>query len=245
MKSKIFAKSSLQAPAVKASAESAIRNIPRGFNMPVATAKVNLRGLVLRQFEEANPPMISDAVLQPYLADMEKYGIRPNLKLCKINQEVGNGVFLAPDANPIPENQFIGLYGGEYIVAHSEEDVDSDYLFTVFTDIELQNSELDLIEGARNFETNQFCLEVDGKKKGNFCRYFNHTSAEHANLKFCYVCMKDGSIQIAFYTKKTVYPGEQLMLDYKNEFWRAKKIQPKIETPKTYTLTRRGQIRGS
>lgn len=232
----------ISAPKHKA-LQTAVRPIPRGFNMPYARASLNVASIVKRQFDEANAGQIPESELSAYLSDMERYGIRPNLRLCKIDDEVGHGIFLAHDAPPIKAGDFIGFYAGEFLVSHKDDPLDSDYLFTVFSDVELHKSEIDLLEGADQFETNEFYIEVDGKKKGNFLRYINHTSNENANLKSRYVLAKDGSIQIAIFAKKDIQPGQQAMLDYQHDYWKAKGIEPKIDTPDTFTLTRRDQIR--
>lgn len=223
---------------------SSVVKIGRNFQKPFATAKGSIQGMVKRQFDDVfrRAVKLSQGELSSYLEDIDTYGIRPNIALCKINDRVGNGLFLKPDADAMEEGTFIGIYAGEFQFAHMHDPERTGYEFSVFTDLQLRSAEVDLIEGARNFGTNQFALEVDGKKNGNFTRYFNHASAEDANVIHKYILMPDGTIQVGFWTKKRVLPGHQFLLDYREEYWRHLGIEPVSMSPSKHKLYPDGEV---
>lgn len=224
---------------------SSVVKIGRNFQKPLATAKVELQSIIRRQFEDDSKDdvSLSEPDLTAYLADMKNHGIRPNLSICKINANIGNGIFLKPDAASLPSDTFIGIYSGEMRIRHDQDLSENiDYAFTILTNVELIKGEIELIEGASEMESNSFNLEVDGTKTGNFSRYLNHAGADDANIEHRYIRMEDGSIQIGLWTKKTIEPGEQLLYDYKDDYWESKRIDPTPVTPKTYQLSLDGQI---
>jgi hypothetical protein len=235
-KDKSVLKRAKKPPAIQV---GAIQPVGRNFRLPFAKARLDHAALIARQFQSYDfdaTVQLTVEEMSSYLSDLDTYGIRPNLAVSKINDKIGNGVFLRPDARSIPEGTFIGVYSGEFQISHAKEIIESPYLFTVLSDLELDKSEIDLIEGGSHCETNHFYIEVDGKKRGNFTRSLNHTSQELSNLEVRYIKMRDGSVQIGIWTKKRVLPGEQLLLDYKADYWQSMNIKPSIVTPSTYKL---------
>jgi hypothetical protein len=226
------------------SSPSSILKVPRNFQKPFATAKLFYLSMVQRQFDDEfhDAVSVSEQELSAYRSDLSDHGIRPWLALCAIDDLVGKGVFLRPDANGLDPGTFIGIYAGDYRFVHANDPQRSDYGFTVLSDLELSWNDLDLIEGARLFETNQFCLEVDGAQSGNFTRFINHADKENANVEHRYILMDDGTIQIGYWTKTRIRPGEQLLLNYGSGFWLNKGIQPLPSNPRKHMLYPDGEV---
>ncbi len=202
--------------------------LPRQFRHCVAVAKGAQKVLIEKQFRSDDlkkPITLKDEEFSSYETDLATHGIRPNLAIREINDQIGRGVFLKEDAEVIPPNTFIGLYAGTFQISHVDEEISSSYLFTVIADLELSRQEIGLVGGS-TADRNCYYLEVDGAEQGNFTRYLNHADEKDANLKVLYVRLPNGSIQIGFWTRKTIQPGDELLLCYGKAYWSSKGVEP-------------------
>lgn len=223
---------------------SSIVRIGRNFQKPVATARLAHQNVIRNQCDAAfkGAVKISKLIFEGYVNEINACGMPRHLALCQISDRIGKGIFLRPDADEIPANTFVGIYSGEFQIVHKDDLERSSYAFTVLSDLELSGWELDAVEGGRNYETNQFYLEVEAARTGNFTRYLNHAKAGAANMEYRYILMPDGTIQVGLWTKKGVFPGDQLMYDYGDDFWFTHKIVPDEVGPRTFRLYPDGSV---
>lgn len=223
---------------------SSIVRVGRNFQKPIAVARFAHQSVIRNQCDAGfkGAVKLSKPVFEDYANEINACGIPKNLALCQISDRLGKGIFLRPDAGEVPANVFIGIYAGEFQIVHQKDPERSSYAFTVLSDLELSSWELDAVEGSRNYEINQFCLEVEAGRTGNFTRYINHAKAGAANVEYRYILMPDGTIQIGLWTKRQVAPGDQLMYDYGDDFWISHKIVPDEVEPRTFRLYPDGSV---
>lgn len=112
-----------------------------------------------------------------------------------VGNDVGFGLFTDVD---LPKGAFVGEYLG--VVRHNDgRDGTNDYLF-----------------GYPILDENGKSLVVDGRPKGNHCRFINHHATP--NLKACTVF--DGKLyHIIFVTSEAINAGAQLFFDYGAAYW--------------------------
>lgn len=223
---------------------SSIVRIGRNFQKPIATAKQAQQAAIHNQCDAVfkGAVKLSKQEFNGYVNEMNTFGMPRHLALCEISPRIGKGVFLRPDAKTLPENTFLGIYAGEFQLIHQKDPERSSYAFTVLSDLELEPWERDTVEGGDVFGTNRFCLEVEAARTGNFTRYINHASAKDANVKYRYILMEDGTIQIGLWTIKAVAPGEQFLYDYGADFWISQEIVPDEANPRTFRLYPDGSV---
>ena len=180
-------------------------------------------------------PGLSQTDASSYEADFTLDGTRPNLAIIRINSQVGVGVFLKPDQKAIPKGALIGLYAGFFTISAKSEARNSAYLMGVSTE-KLTKREIALITSSKP-KTDGSCyqIDVDANFGGNFTRYINH-STYHGNLENRLIEYKR-MLQVAFYAKKRINPGEQLLYSYGMQYWKQIGIKPSLMTPTTYKLT--------
>jgi hypothetical protein len=93
-------------------------------------------------------------------------------------------------------------------------------------------------------------LKVDGFKKGNFTRFINHS--EKPNVVAYTLAVPANPyglvpvpIEVIYFAKKTIYPGEQLLVSYEEGekcYWGAQAAKPFPMTPKTFRLSEKGLL---
>ncbi|MBS0624529.1 MAG: SET domain-containing protein-lysine N-methyltransferase [Verrucomicrobia bacterium] len=191
----------------------------------------------IKSIEQAEIDSNREALLQD--------GLPHGLKLCQINGDVGNGVFLDPKAAPIQPGVFLGFYTGEWIISKHEEEHYSNYIMTVLDNIHLSLDDQGQINEKNPKKSNAYFLDIDGRKEGNYTRNFNHSEKDD-NVEIRIVRLPNGTIECAFYSSKVINPGEQVLLDYGKEYWKVLKelfgVKVKPMKPKTYLLNADNQI---
>ena len=174
-----------------------------------------------------------------------KEGIAPNLVCKKLPDGLGYGIFLHPKAKPILKGQIIAPYSGEIFFAPENLPDDSAYAFEPLSKILLTKEEQSRFDPERRYHPRRFySMYVDALKKGNFTRFINHS--EKPNLVadlFNIPCNRYGldpsSIEVIYLAKKTIKPGQQLLVSYEGDdksYWGALKIKPIPITPDTFQL---------
>lgn len=154
------------------------------------------------------------------------------------------GVFLKPSFAAIPENTLVHVYTGEIHVAEvGKIPENTDYNFDMLKpeDIEITREQ----KRALGFSPDaKLEVYIDGSQNGNFLRFVNHAGKEAANLRAELVKVERtpaGTIatQVAFYTKKRIKPGDQLMLDYDKNYWKSRGLDPVQIRPESHRLSAR------
>lgn len=183
--------------------------------------------------------------MPPIFKEIRKNGLPSYLLIKKLKRKLGYGVFLHPKAKPILKGAPIAPYSGKVILRPQNLEDDSDYVFTLLSDLRLTREEQRKWDSARPYHPRRFySVDVDAHKKGNFTRFINHS--ETPNIEAQFVQIPSNSVgllpvpfELIYVAKKKIYPGEQLLICYEGEdksYWGALKIKPFPMTPKTFLL---------
>jgi hypothetical protein len=175
-----------------------------------------------------------------------KHGLPKNLICKKLPGTLGYGIFLHPRAKPISKGQIIAPYAGETsFVPQNLPDDDALYAFEPLSNILLTKEEQSRFDGKRCYHPRRFySMYVDALKKGNFTRFINHSEKPNLVAEFFRIPsnpygLNPSPIEVIFLAKKTIRPGEQLLVCYDgddNSYWGALDIKPVPITPKTFQL---------
>jgi hypothetical protein len=194
---------------------------------------------------------IKDRV-DPSLFRLKKKSPKSHLVVEQVTPQIGSGVFLSTRSLPIPADTLVGFYYGDMHIL-CEDDLEkedsylsSQYVFSVmrfkldeFDHAQLIHSQQIPDRGHPFHPENTYILYVDAEKKGNLTRYINHST--HANCAFQVVYLRtpDGKIVPTplVRTTKMIESGEQLLLNYGKNFFKAKEGGEIQMTPQTYTLS--------
>ena len=158
---------------------------------------------------------------------------------------MGHGIFLHPDADPVPKGRVISAYAGEIsIVPHDHAD-DSAYIFEMIAGMHLTKEEQKLLDKQLSYHPKRrYSLNLDALKKGNFTRFINHSETPNVVAHLVRIPANDfgletSPMQIVYFAKKTILPGEQLLVCYEDgegTYWGALKVKPVPVTPRTFHL---------
>src|SRR5579872_1230668 len=153
--------------------------------------------------------------------EIEKNGCPKHLVCKKLSGNLGYGIFLHPDADPIFEGETIASYGGMItVVAQNASDDNGDYAFAPLENFRLSKEEQRRWDKKNSFHPSRlYALKLDALKKGNFTRFINHS--EKPNIYSDMLSMPKNPygldpapIEIVYFAKKTICPGEQLLISY-------------------------------
>ena len=132
----------------------------------------------------------------------------------------------------------IAPYSGTVNLAPQEYGDGSDYIFSLLSDLHLTKAEQKLFDPKNKFHPRRlYSLDLDADKRGNFTRYINHSSKPNVEARLWAV--GSSPCEIVYVAKKTIRPGEQLLVCYDGEdksYWGPLKIKPVPITPQTFRL---------
>lgn len=177
---------------------------------------------------------------------ISKSGLPKHLICKKLDDKLGHGIFLHPDAKPILKGQIIACYSGELSLDAQNGDKDGSYSFTPIENIRLNKEEHHLFDKKRSFHPRRlYCLWVDAIKSGNFTRFINHSDKPNVDANFYKIPrnsfgLAPSMIEVVYLANKTIKPGEQLLVSYEGDeygYWACFKIKPFPMTPKTFRLS--------
>lgn len=176
---------------------------------------------------------------------IQKKGLPKYLICKKLSDKLGYGIFLHPDAEPILKGQVIGCYSGEVSLVPQNLDCDGSYAFTPIENIHLTKNEQALYDKKRRFHPRRlYSLMVDAIKKGNFIRFINHSDKPNIIADLLAIPknpygLDPTPIEVVYIAKKTIRPGEQLLVSYEDGeqcYWKPLNITPFPMTAKTFRL---------
>lgn len=180
------------------------------------------------------------------LKEIRKNGLPSHLVIKKLEGKLGFGVFLHPQAKPIAKGSLIAPYSGEVILCpQNEMRNDSDYAFALVSDLLLTKKEQNQWDPKRRYHPRRlYSIDLDAGKKGNFTRFINHSEKPNVEAWFVRIPPNSAGLSPAFFelvyvAKKTIRPGEQLLVCYEGEdksYWGPLKIKPFPMTPRTFML---------
>jgi hypothetical protein len=213
------------------------------FNLPRQIISDEIVKIVARQYKN------KDLGLEPLtrknlkeivavLKQIEKHTI-PDYLLCKkLKGKLGHGIFLHPSAKPILRGQVIAPYAGFVSIVSKNGDDHGDYSFDPVTDLKLTKEEQAHFDPKRRYHPNRlYALKLDALEQGNFTRFINHSAKP--NVVAFLVSTKANPYEIMYFAKKTIYPGEQLLVCYEDgdkSYWGAIGVTPYPMTPKTFQV---------
>ena len=182
------------------------------------------------------------------------HGLPKHLVRKKLPHGMGYGIFLRPDAKPIVKDQIIAPYTGEISFVPHSHPGDSLYTFEPLCSVRLTKEEQARFNGNLRYHPRRFySMCVDALKTGNFTRFINHS--EKPNLVSHLFKIPSNSfgiapspIEIIYLAKKTIRPGEQLLISYEgeeNSYWSALGIKPIPITPRTFKVDSSLRLIGS
>lgn len=193
-------------------------------------------------------PRLSKAKMASLAAvcqQIAKNGLPGYLVCKKLGGKLGYGIFLHPNAKPIVRGQIIGSYAGETSLIPQNQSDDSDYAFSLIADLRLTKQEQMIFDPIRPFRPNRlYALDLDAAKKGNFTRFINHSDKPNVEAHLLRVGpnslgLEISPLEIIYIAKKTIRPGEQILVCYEDEeksYWGVLKIKPFPMTPQTFRV---------
>jgi len=186
------------------------------------------------------------AKLAKILEKIKEDGLPEYLVLKKLEHNLGHGIFLHPEADPILKGEFIAPYSGKVFLFPQNEEYDSDYMFTLLSDLRLTMEEQQEWNPDNAFHPRRlYSVYLDADKKGNFTRFINHSGKPNIEATFLRIPTNSVSLlpspcEIIYTAKKNIQPGEQLLVSYEGEeksYWGPMKIKPFPMTPQTFQIT--------
>jgi hypothetical protein len=177
---------------------------------------------------------------------IQHQGIPKHLICKKLPHNLGRGIFLAPDAKPIARHEMIGPYSGDVSIVAENAPDDTGYAFAPIASFHLTKPEQAYFDPKNRYHPRRlYSMKLDALKHGNFTRFINHS--ENPNVEACaYSIPKNNRyglapspVEILYIAKKTIHPGEQLLICYEEDegsYWGALDIEPYPMTPKTFQL---------
>jgi Proteins containing SET domain len=197
---------------------------------------------------EINVPRANKKILKgmpAILKEIQKNGLPNYLLIKKLKGKLGYGVFLHPEAKAILKGTLIAPYSGEVILCPQNGESNSDYIFALISDLLLTKEEQLKWDPTRRYHPRRlYSVDLDAHKKGNFTRFINHSETPNIEAQFVKIPsnsegLSPAPFELIYVAKKTIYPGEQLLVCYEGEdksYWGALKIKPFPMTPKTFLL---------
>lgn len=209
---------------------------------------INALGTRKMRQHKIHVPKASKKILEQLAAvshEIEQYGTPKHLVIKKLEKKLGFGVFLHPEARPILKGELIAPYSGEVFLCPKNLVDDSDYAFALISDFHLTKKEQLLFDPTRRYHPRRlYCIDLDAHKKGNFTRFINHSEKPNIEADFLRIPtnslgLAPSSFELLYVAKKTIRPGEQLLICYEDDeasYWGALNIKPFPMTPKTFQL---------
>jgi hypothetical protein len=221
------------------------------FKLPRQIINKNLKQIVSREIKKQKLEVIKvNKKNLKEISDVSKIirkkGLPPYLICKKLPRKLGKGIFLHPKAKPILKGQIIAPYAGNIsLLPQKSDNEDGSYAFIPVEGICLTKEEQALFDrGAKFHAKRQYHFKVDASKNGNFTRFINHSDKPNVVAHLFKVPSNDLGIsdmpaEIIYIAKKTIRPGEQLLICYEDEeksYWGVSKIKPFSMNPKTFTI---------
>jgi SET domain-containing protein len=118
------------------------------------------------------------------------------VEIKKVHPLVGSGVFAK---ERIPPLSMVGEYVGLVRKREPKKDRDNPYVFRYM------------------IGPHEASYVIDAQNKGNFTRFINHSYEPNLISKWA---IFEGIGRIVFCARRTIWPGEQLTVDYGPYYWR-------------------------
>ncbi|MCF7806186.1 MAG: SET domain-containing protein [Simkaniaceae bacterium] len=221
------------------------------FNLPRQIMSDEIAQIALREIKEQElivKTMTKSQLkeLNEIINEIKTYGFPKRFVIRKLAKELGHGVFLHPQSKPIERGEMISPYSGQVSICPQNRDDNTAYAFEPIGEMHLTKEEQKRIDPKMKFHPNRFyAIKLDAKKKGNFTRFINHSEKPNVIAHLMKVPKKNdfgfefSPVEVVYFAKKRINPGEQLLVNYENEensYWSSLNIKPFPMTPKTYQI---------
>ncbi|MBS3904477.1 MAG: SET domain-containing protein [Simkania sp.] len=221
------------------------------FNLPRQIVCQEIRGIISREMrkQKMTIPCASRERLKEIAKiskAIEQWSLPKYLVCRKLPYDLGQGIFLRPDAAPILKGQVIAPYAGEVSLVPQNRSDDAAYAFAPLSDIHLKKEEQDFLDEKNSYHPRRlYSLKLDALKKGNFTRFINHSEKPNIVARLLSIpsnpyFIAPASIEVVYIAKKVIRPGEQLLVCYEDgekSYWGVFDIKPFPMTPQTFQLT--------
>ncbi len=177
---------------------------------------------------------------------VKKTGLPEHLVCKNLSKHLGSGIFLHPKAKPLKKGQIIGPYSGVLNVAPQNAPGDSSYVFSLMCDMHLKKEEQKILDKKASYRPNRlYAIDIEAENTGNFIRFVNHSDKPNVEAELFSVPkntlgLTPSPIEVFYVAKKTIHPGEQLLICYEagdNSYWTNLDIEPTPMIPKTFKLS--------
>jgi hypothetical protein len=177
-----------------------------------------------------------------------RQGMPQHLICKKLPHKLGHGLFLAPDAKPIQRHELIAPYAGEVTIVPENAPDDTGYAFSPISSFHLKKEEQAYFDPNNRYHPRRlYSLKLDALHKGKCARFINHSAKP--NVVACAFSTPKNNpfgldpmpVEILYIAKKTIHPGEQLLVCYEEEedsYWGALGIEPFPLDAKTFQLSK-------
>ena len=222
------------------------------YKLPRQLTTPQLNNLISTQLKKQNItlPTASKKTLQT-LADILprilQNGLPHSLILRKLPHSLGHGIFLHPQAKPIPRGTLIAPYAGTLSLEAQNDPEDSDYAFAPLADIRLAHPDHTLFDPKRRFHPRRlYILNLDAQHNGNFTRFINHSDTPNVTIRYERIPqnpygLAPAPLEVLYFAKKTIHPGHQLLVSYEDPedqtYWGVMGIKPYPLKPTTFKLS--------
>lgn len=170
----------------------------------------------------------------------------PKYFICKnLGSDLGKGIFLHPDFKAIEKGRVIAPYAGQVAFVAQKTFHDGSYAFTPVENIYLDKQEQLLYDKEAIYRPLRlYALKIDACKEGNFTRFINHS--DKPNVVAYTLSIPSNShgvsaapVEIIYFAKKTIHPGEQLLVSYEDgekSYWKGHDAKPVPMSPRTFRV---------
>jgi hypothetical protein len=168
-------------------------------------------------------------------AQVRAQGLPSYLVCKKLPHNLGYGIFLHPDAEPLKKGQVVGQYTGETMLVPQHVSEDALYAFEPLSNILLTKIEQKIYHSRGRYHPRRmYSLHVDAKKKGNFTRFINHSEQPNVRAELVKIPpnpygVPASPLAVLYFVERTIRPGEQLLVSYDGDdhsYWSALDIKP-------------------
>ncbi len=220
------------------------------YKLPRQTIPLSMHGIIRREIRKQKMDVLKIGKknlqeLAKICLEIQEKGLPDYLVCKKLPKNLGFGIFLHPKAKPIQKGQIIGPYSGKVALLPQNAPGDSSYAFAPIVDIVLSKKEQKLFDKESQYRPNRlYALDVDAEKEGNFIRFINHSTKPNViahlfKVPKNSVGLDPSPIEVIYVAKKTICPGEQLLVCYEGDgssYWNNLGIRPLPMTPKTFQI---------
>ena len=225
------------------------------YNLPRQVSQLDLTPIIKREIEKQNISLNSltkkhQGELATIVEVIKTIGLPDYLILHKLPHNLGKGIFLHPDKEPLSRGRLIVPYSGEKEIVPAEYE-GGHYAFTPLEKIYLSKEEQFFLNNSLTYKARRsYTLKIDASKKGNFARFVNHSSSPYLAPRLCRVPknsfgLKPTPIEVIYFVSKKILPGQQLLVCYEGEencYWNEEGVKPFPMNPSTFQLNSHRKI---